>query len=1187
MQLPKTEHAALFDGSLCATGATVSWKNFAFRLFITVQIFFAAQFSARGEPVITDENPLALPSVGAHGLRILSPTVLELTLIGSKQADPAVPSVWNFVNGDQSLSLPGLASFVVKADGVVLPVTQIGFKRRPIYAPEKPRDLRIANHLYLMLAVGVAEGQEVEVFNPLMNLWREQRFTATMEPMRYSPAIHVNQAGYMPGLPKKAQVGYYLGSLGELHVPAGSSYSLVETSSGEVVFQGTLRARLDEGFNSTPKPYQKVLEADFSSFSTPGEYQLKVPGAGASLPFRIDDGVAAYFARTFALGLVNQRCGHANSLPFTRHEHGVCHSAPAEVPTMDPAFAKTQEFLGNVSGDFADEPRHTARQLKDVASSLYPFVRQGQIDVAGGHHDAGDYSKYTINSAGLTHFLVFAADSFAGAGLLDNLGIPESGDAKSDLLQEAKWEADFLAKMQDSDGGFYFLVYPKNRRYENNVLPENGDAQVVWPKNTAVTAASVAALAETGSSPLFKAQFPAEAAVYLQKAKLGWNFLMDAVDFIGKDASYQKMTHYGNEFMHDDELAWAAAALYAATGEAHYQTKLFEYLPDPNAVSTRRWTWWRLFEGYGCAIRTYAFAARSGRLQASQLNASYLAKCEAEIIAGADDHVRFSGQSAYGTSFPDGNKQYRSAGWYFSSERAFDVTVAYQLRPRAEYVDAVVANYNYEGGSNPLNMTFVTGIGWKRQREVVSQHAWNDHRILPPAGLPLGNIQSGFGYLETYKSPVTGRSELTLLSYPPDIVDAGNYAFYDRWTDMINTTTEFVVMDQARSLASLAFWMARSSKQSQPWVPVTGQINGLDQIITSGEPVNLSLSAPGIDLSSAQVLWEVRHVEPQFGNPVKIKPEFSGDHWIEAEALLPDGRRIIAVSNFVAHAGVMPPNSYQSAPQSLTGDSVALYHLDDENEASGRQPDLVFNGNAGLDDHNLGWMANRNGKALRVLDLGDTATVTLPTSALRLAPATSGISVDAMIYVNEFKAFNRGAATLLSLEETWNSSLKLVEDKYVGPMAKGGSTFAVANQELKSALSLKTWHHVSLRLTRTGYTVSIDGRVIASAASGDLPNWGRSSVVKLTMGDFDGWIDEVSVRATGAPNAMLTPLRPNGEGGFRMKISGEAGKTYRVQASHDSTTWSEVGALTLTSESGEFVDMTIGPSYRFYRAVAQ
>src|SRR5207245_4459897 len=121
-------------------------------------------------------------------------------------------------------------------------------------------------------------------------------------------------------------------------------------------------------------------------------------------------------------------------------------------------------------------------------------------------------------SAAFIHHLVFAVDAFPGVKELDNLGIPESGDAKSDVLQEAKWEADFLAKMQDADGGFYFLVYPRDREYEDNVTPDNGDPQVVFPKNTAATAAAVAALAECASSPLFKQQFPAAAALYMQKA---------------------------------------------------------------------------------------------------------------------------------------------------------------------------------------------------------------------------------------------------------------------------------------------------------------------------------------------------------------------------------------------------------------------------------------------------------------------------------------------------------------------------------------------------------------------------------------------------------------------------------------------------------------------------------------------
>ena len=140
----------------------------------------------------------------------------------------------------------------------------------------------------------------------------------------------------------------------------------------------------------------------------------------------------------------------------------------------------TQQFLAEVAGENPN-PRQTAPPLARIDASLYPFVRRGKIDVSGGHHDAGDYGKYTINSAGLIHHLVFAVDAFPGAGDLDNLGLPESGDGLSDLLQEAKQEADFLVKMQDDDGGFYFLVYPRDRKYEHDVLPDHGDPQVVWP----------------------------------------------------------------------------------------------------------------------------------------------------------------------------------------------------------------------------------------------------------------------------------------------------------------------------------------------------------------------------------------------------------------------------------------------------------------------------------------------------------------------------------------------------------------------------------------------------------------------------------------------------------------------------------------------------------------------------------
>jgi hypothetical protein len=46
-----------------------------------------------------------------------------------------------------------------------------------------------------------------------------------------------------------------------------------------------------------------------------------------------------------------------------------------------------------------------------------------------------------------------------------------------------------------------------------------------------------------------------------------------------------------------------------------------------------------------------------------------------------------------------------------ASERAFDVTVAYQLDPRPFVMDAILSNLNYEGGCNPVNVSYVTGLG--------------------------------------------------------------------------------------------------------------------------------------------------------------------------------------------------------------------------------------------------------------------------------------------------------------------------------------------------------------------------------------------------------------------------------------------------------------------------------------------
>jgi len=845
-----------------------------------------------------DYISVQLPQVGDHTLHVLTPTLLELKLIATKQPDPAPVTKWNFVDSSFQFTPPSPGSLTVTADGQPLTVTRVGFKRRPLYAPYTSYDLRIENSLYLQLSGPISDNQTIQVTNPDGSLWASSvQFAAKVDPARYSPAIHINQEGYMPSFSKKAMVGYYVGSLGELTFAASSGFKIVDANSGAQVFQGSLTQRADSGFSYVPTPYQQVYEADFSAFDIPGQYRLVVPGMGSSLPFLIHDGVAMDFARAYALGLYHQRCGTNTAMPQTRFTHDICHAAPASVPSSAAAFPFTWSTVAGYANEInANNPQQAAPALTSPSAQLFPFVNQGKIDVSGGHHDAGDYSKYTINSASLVHYLMFAVDSLPGVAALDNLGIPESGDGISDVMQEAKWEADFLAKMQDADGGFYFLVYPQNREYESNVTPDHGDPQVVWPKTTSVTAASVAALAQCATSPLFKQTYPAAAAAYLAKAKLGWQFLTNAIAKYGKNGAYQKITHYGDNFADNDEMAWAACQMYLATGDSSIHQLLLSWF-DPANAATWRWGWWHMSECYGHAIRSYAFAIQSGRATVSQLDSTFLLKCRAQIGAAGDDMLNFSQQNAYGTSFPLPTKAVNSAGWYFSTDQAFDLAVAYQLNPKAQYMTALVANMNYEGGCNPLNLSYVTGLGWKRQRDIVSQWAINDTRALPPSGIPVGNIGPAFDNLWDYGTELAG------LCFPSDSATVAPYPFYDRWGDSWNVTDEMVVLNQARSIGTLAFLAAQTSYQNQPWqAPGNAQIIVPSATAPVGQPVTLSMQVPGIDLSSARITWEARDQEPAFGQTFTFAPKSNGPQWVEAEAQMPDGRRIFAKASFNANS---------------------------------------------------------------------------------------------------------------------------------------------------------------------------------------------------------------------------------------------------------------------------------------------
>ncbi len=1178
--LPSVRRAVVATAFNLAHEATrLSKKLTRFTTLIVIATCAVVQASGQVPTLpMSDDNFLRLPVVGDHSLRLLNSNVVEVMMVTAKDADPAPLTSWNFISATGTGSLPAASSFTVTVNGSSVPVTAVGFKRRVLYAPLRVRDLRLANWLYLQLGTALPANAVVSVQNPAGDLWSSSvLFIATNSPLRYSPAIHVNQAGYIAGTiggnnaAKKAMIGQYLGTLGEMAIPTNGGFQLVNAQSGVTVFSGALTRRPDVGYSYTPAPYQQVFEADFSSFNTPGEYKLVVPGVGASFPFYIDGGMAGTYARTYALGLYHNRCGTDNVQPYTRHTHAACHTNLVMVPyAAGPEQTFVNYVLNNESASAANNPRHTAPRMTNVNASLYPFINTASFDARGGHHDAGDYSKYTTSVSAFVHYLTFAVDALPGVKDLDNLGIPESGDGVSDILQKAKWEADYLAKLQDADGGFYFIVYPRTRQYELDSLPEQGDAQLVLPKNTAATAAAVAALAEIASSPTFKATYPTVASNYLAKAIKGWQFLQTAIATHGRDGAYQMITFSGDTFMHDDELAWAAAALYVATGDPAYNTALRAYMPNPNSQSLRRWAWWSMFGGWGNATRTYAFAARSGRLNSAQMDPSYLALCEAEIKFAGSNAVDWSAKMAYGSSFTDESKGLRVAGWYFSGEWTMDPAVAWVVdsssTTKALYLDTILKNYNYEMGCNPVNVTYLTGLGTKRQREIVHQYALNDRRVLPPGGIPLGNIQAQYDYLQLYKT------ELSSVSYPLDDSPSQPYAYYDRWADTFNVSTEFVISQTAKTIPAAAMLMAMSPVKTQTWNSATAQIVNLPASTNSSQPVTAGLTS-AVDLSKARIVWEsgnnIARQEPFLGTNYTFIPGTAGPQWVEAEAQLPDGRRMVAVANF--NAVVQPTNTielYQTIALAQNTNVVAWYTFDNTYaDAKGIQAAFVPAGNAVIDNGSFAWAGRPNGAAVRFYDLTDTLTVSIPNSALANAATTDALSIEAMMYVNRQVAYGRGNADLFVLSKGWNAEFALRHNIWTaGPAISGGATSLVDYATLGNYLKTGQWQHLKIRLSKTNYTVAIDGQTIASVASTDLANWGGSGNATFKIGGWDGWIDEVVVKNEGAGSGTVVTNPP---------ASGLPTVTVTATDANAAESGADTGTFTVTRSAGTTTNLVV------------
>ena len=261
-----------------------------------------------------------------------------------------------------------------------------------------------------------------------------------------SKAISVNQVGYLPEAPKFAYLTAYAGLKNgtkektDIDFSKYKTFYIISSDTKKKVYQGNIKlSPVCQGKDGQVKKSRlsesRVWEMDFTKFQTPGSYRIKIPGVGMSYPFEISQKIYNYVFGVLTRGMYHQRCGYELTKKWTRHPHPACHTDDGLIPDVE--LYKDQTF------DYLPQKSMVVQKCTH------------------GHHDAGDFGKYTFNGSLFASSILLPFEVFPEKLKFDNSPIPESVNSKADLLEEVKWELDWLSGMQDpDDGGVHIVIKP-------------------------------------------------------------------------------------------------------------------------------------------------------------------------------------------------------------------------------------------------------------------------------------------------------------------------------------------------------------------------------------------------------------------------------------------------------------------------------------------------------------------------------------------------------------------------------------------------------------------------------------------------------------------------------------------------------------------------------------------------------
>lgn len=249
-------------------------------------------------------------------------------------------------------------------------------------------------------------------------------FSAYSQPGTQSDFIKIDQFGYQINAEKVAvltnpEVGF---NAAQSYTP-GSTFEVRVSGTNALEFSGSIQQ-----WNGGALQIQSGDRGwwfDFSSVQTPGNYYVYDPVNNfSSYEFDIREDIYSSILEATGRMFYYNRCGMGKSEPF------------AEANWTD-----GMNFAQDQNARFVDDPNNV---------SLYR-------DVSGGWFDAGDYNKYVNYTNNTLHDLLWAYQQ-APDVFTDNWNIPESGNNIPDILDEIKWELDWLLKMVNPDGRVHMKV---------------------------------------------------------------------------------------------------------------------------------------------------------------------------------------------------------------------------------------------------------------------------------------------------------------------------------------------------------------------------------------------------------------------------------------------------------------------------------------------------------------------------------------------------------------------------------------------------------------------------------------------------------------------------------------------------------------------------------------------------------